>query len=87
MKGPGAGPAGIVVIRARYGDDNKSCDLTAWAAKHFNGRTSGDVEVTNQICGDPAPGSRKSLRVEFLCRGQTRTAEAYEHRRLGLYCY
>jgi hypothetical protein len=80
-------PPGIVVVRAWYGDDHKSCDLTAWAAKHFNSRTSADVEVTNEICGDPSPGNRKSLRVEFLCNGQTRTEEAYEHRQLSLRCY
>lgn len=87
VKSHSAGPPGIVVIRARYGDDNKSCDLTAWSAKHFNGRTGGDVEVTNKLCGDPSPGNRKSLHVEFLCNGQAKTAEAFEHRRLSLYCY
>lgn len=84
---PSAGPAGIVVIRAWYGDEHKYCDLTAWAAKHFNSRTSAEVEVTNQICGDPSPGNRKSLRVEYLCKGQTKTEDAYEHRRLSLHCY
>ena len=82
-----AGPPGIVVIRAWYGDDNKSCNLTAWAAKHFNSRTSGEIEVSNDICGDPSPGNRKSLHVEFLCNGQTKSVEAYEHRRLSLYCH
>lgn len=86
-RNPSVVPAGIVVIRAWYGDDNNSCDLTAWSAARFNSRTSGEVEVTNQMCGDPAPGKRKSLRVDFLCNGQARTLEAYEHRRLSLYCY
>jgi hypothetical protein len=84
---PSTGPAGIVVIRARYGDDHKSCDLTAWAAKHFNSRTSAEVDVSNQICGDPSPGNRKSLHVEYLCNGQTKMEEAYEHRRLSLSCF
>ncbi len=80
-------PAGIIVIRARYGDDHKACDLTAWAAQRFNGRTSAEVDVSNAICGDPSPGNRKSLHVEYLCNGQAKTEETYEHRRLSLYCH
>ena len=84
---PSTGPAGIIVIRARYGDDHKACDLTAWAAQRFNGRTSAEVDVSNAICGDPSPGNRKSLHLEYLCNGQAKTEEAYEHRRLSLYCH
>ena len=84
---PGAVPAGIIVIRARYGDEHKACDLTAWAAQRFNGRTSAEVDVSNQICGDPSPGNRKSLHVEYLCNGQAKMEEAYEHRRLSLSCF
>ena len=87
VRRPVSGPAGIIVIRAWYGDEHKYCDLTAWAAKHFNSRTSAEVDVSNQICGDPSPGNRKSLHVEFLCNGQTRMEEAYEHRRLRLSCF
>ena len=83
----GGGTQGIVVIRARYGDENRSCDLTARAAQRFNGRADAEVDVSNQLCGDPAPGGRKSLQLEYLCKGQTRTAEAYEHRRLSVNCY
>ena len=86
-RSPYTGPPGIVVVRAWYGDGNKSCDLTAWAAARFNRRTNSEIDVTNKICGDPAPGQRKTLRVDFLCNGQTKTAEAPEHRRLSLFCY
>ena len=79
---------GIVVLRAWYGDgERRACELTGWAARRFNGRTSESVEVTNQICGDPAPGQRKELTVEYMCGGETRKESAYEHRRLSLSCY
>lgn len=79
---------GIVVLRAWYGDeDRRTCNLTGWAARHFNGRTSQSVSVTNELCGDPAPGERKSLTVEYMCGGETRKQTAYEHRTLSLSCY
>lgn len=78
---------GIVVIRARYGNNEHRCELTAWAAERFNGRTSAEVDVTNQLCGDPAPTKRKELTVEYYCNGEARTSSAYEHRRLNLSCY
>lgn len=84
---PYSGAPGIVVIRAWYGDDHRSCDLTSWAAGRFNNRTSAAVDVSNSICGDPAPGKRKSLQVEFYCKGELKTADAYEHRQLSLNCY
>ena len=79
---------GIVVLRAWYGDgERRACELTGWAARRFNGRKSESVEVTNQICGDPAPGARKELTVEYMCGGETRRESAYEHRKLSLSCY
>lgn len=86
-QGQGRKARGIVVIKARYGDDERGCDLTAWAAQRFNSRTSAEVDVTNEICGDPAPTQRKELTVDYLCDGEARSASAYEHRRLSLYCH
>jgi hypothetical protein len=80
-------PAGIVVTSATYGDGRRYCDLTSWAVQQFNRRTSANVAVTNELCGDPAPGKRKSLEVEYLCRGEAKTASAYEHRSLSITCY
>ena len=79
---------GVIVMRAWYGDgERRACELTGWAARRFNGRTSVSVEVTNAICGDPAPGQRKELVVEYMCGGESKRASAYEHRSLSLSCY
>lgn len=80
-------PSGIVVTRAWYGDYRRSCDATSWAVRAFNNRMRADAEVTNGICGDPAPGQRKSLNVEYYCNGEAKSADAYEHRRISLSCY
>jgi hypothetical protein len=42
--------------------------------------------VTNDICGDPAPGARKELKVTFFCGGIPKEASAYEHRTIYLGC-
>jgi len=79
---------GIVVLRAWYGDgERRACNLTAWAAGRFNNRTSQSVNVTNQLCGDPAPGERKQLTVEYMCGAETKRESAYEHRTLSISCY
>lgn len=78
---------GIIVTRAWYGDGSRSCNLTGWAARHFNNRTSQSVAVTNNICGDPAPGQRKELVVEYMCGAETKRESAYEHRNLSISCY
>ncbi len=78
---------GLVIIRATYGDYSHSCDLTSWAAGYFNNHTSATADVTNQLCGDPSPGNRKSLKVEYYCNGEQKSASAYEHRQLSLSCY
>ena len=44
------------------------------------------VEVTNDICGDPSPGSRKSLDVTYVCGTIAKTANAFEHRNVDLDC-
>lgn len=80
-------PAGIVVVSASYGEGRRRCDVTTWAVQQFNRRTSATVGVSNELCGDPSPGKRKSLEVEYLCRGEMKTASAYEHRTLSLNCY
>lgn len=79
---------GIYVLRAWYGNgERRACDLTGRMARQFNGRPSQSVEVTNQLCGDPAPGERKELVIEYSCGAENRRASAFEHRTLSISCY
>lgn len=77
---------GIRIIRAAYGDDERTCRLTRMLARRMNGRNSASLKVTNELCGDPAPGERKLLRVDYTCGGNTKQASAPEHRTLSLRC-
>lgn len=76
----------ITISLARYGDSSRDCDATSYVARRANGRMSVSVDVTNGMCGDPAPGQRKSLDVTYVCGNRSKTASAYEHRSVYLDC-
>lgn len=84
---PGPRPTGpITITRAIYGSPSRSCDATRYVARQANGRLNANVGVTNDMCGDPAPGSRKQLEVTYTCGRIVREASAYEHRSVYLDC-
>jgi hypothetical protein len=81
---PRLGP--IRVTGAYYGTSSKNCDATRWLGHRANGKRSYSVDVTNEICGDPAHGARKSLEVTYVCGDIEKTASANEHRTIYLGC-
>ena len=78
----------IAITAATYGPEgsNESCDASKYFRKEANGRRSVSVPVTNNMCGDPAPGKRKRAEVTYLCGSVAKTANAYEHRSASLSC-
>jgi hypothetical protein len=76
----------ITITRAVYGAGNKICDATRWTRGHAQGRQTASLDVTNNICGDPAPGDRKSLEITYVCGSIPKTASANEHRSVYLDC-
>lgn len=76
----------ITISRAVYGSAARSCDATRWAARMANGRATATLDASNSICGDPAPGDRKSLDVTYICGSIARNATAFEHRAVYLDC-
>jgi hypothetical protein len=76
----------IRVTGAFYGTSSKNCDATRFVASRANGKRSYSFEVSNDICGDPARGDRKSLEVTYYCGHMSKTASAHEHRTLYLDC-
>ena len=81
---PVLGP--ITISNAVYGTDRKQCNATHWAARRANGRMSASLDVENSICGDPAPGQKKSLEVTYVCGQVVKNASAFEHRTAYLDC-
>jgi hypothetical protein len=83
---PPPDPRNILVIQADYGSGGRNCDATARVAARLNGKRSGTIEVGNRLCGDPAPGQRKYLRILYLCGGEQREVVAFERRALDIRC-
>jgi len=81
---PVLGP--IRVTRAFYGTSSKSCDATRFVGRQSNGKRSHSFKVTNEMCGDPSRGDRKTLEVAFWCGQVSRTASAREHQTIFLNC-
>lgn len=76
----------IAVSGAVYGTSSRNCDATRFVARRANGKRTYSFEVTNDMCGDPAQGERKSLDVTYICGAMAKTATANEHRTIYLDC-
>jgi hypothetical protein len=76
----------ITVSTAYYGTSSKSCDATRYVARRANGRRTATIDVTNEMCGDPARGDRKQLEITYVCGSIAKTASGYEHRSVYLDC-
>jgi hypothetical protein len=81
---PRLGP--IRITGAFYGTSSKNCDATRYVASRANGKRNYSFEVSNNICGDPARGERKSLEVTYYCGQVVKSASANEHRTIYLDC-
>ena len=76
----------IQVTGAYYGSDSRNCQAGRPVARVANGKRSYSFKVTNEICGDPAPGKRKSLEVTDTCGHLQKQASAREHQTIYLDC-
>lgn len=77
----------IKVTSAFYGSTSKNCDATRHVARQANGKRTHSLKVTNEICGDPHHGARKTLEVVYWCGQVSRTASAREHQSVYLNCH
>jgi hypothetical protein len=77
----------IKVTGAFYGSGKKNCDATRYVGRHANGNRTYSFKVTNDMCGDPDRGQRKTLEVTYWCGQVSRTASAREHQDIYLNCH
>jgi len=82
---PVLGP--IKVTSAFYGSGKKNCDATRHVGRQANGHRTHSFKVTNDMCGDPDRGQRKTLEVTYWCGQVSRTASAREHQDIYLNCH
>jgi hypothetical protein len=76
----------IRISGAFYGTSNKTCDATRFTRKHADGKGSASFNVTNDMCGDPSRGDRKTLEVTYWCGQLSKTASAREHQTIYMSC-
>lgn len=70
--------AGLQILKATYGFENRKNDVTARVAAQVAGDRA-SFKVTNALMGgDPAIGKMKILEVTYLYQGQTMTVSARE---------
>jgi len=65
----------IIVRQAQYGlpgGGGKTCSAYWPVSNLCGGQRSCEIKVNNDLCGDPAPGSRKMLFVRWQCDPDTR---------------
>ncbi|MFH1955040.1 MAG: hypothetical protein ABIL06_25930 [Pseudomonadota bacterium] len=72
------------IIKAIYGTDNNSVDVTRELTSQIKGSNI-DTFVVNQLLGgDPDPGVVKTLRVEYVRNGEVYTKKIQEGARIQL---
>ena len=81
---PSLGP--IKVTTAFYGSGKKNCDATRYVARRANGNRTHSFKVSNEMCGDPDRGQRKTLEVTYYCGEVSRASSAREHQDIYLNC-
>lgn len=57
---------GLSIQEAVYGTSYRYCDAT-YAVRHCDGRDSCQIRASNNLCGDPHKGERKTLNVVYSC--------------------
>ncbi|MCS0588065.1 DUF3395 domain-containing protein [Massilia norwichensis] len=91
-RGDRGGPDGpmawgrVHIEEAEYGARGATCNARRGVRDQLE-RNRGNIEVNNQLCGDPAPGEQKRLRLVYRC-GDSASARvvAREGERLRLNC-
>ena len=76
----------IRVNSAFYGSSSKTCDASRWVGRHANGKRTHSFNVTNDICGDPHHGQRKTLEITYWCGAVSKSASAREHQSVYMDC-
>ncbi len=57
---------GIQITQAIYGSGYRQCDA-GYALSHCDGRSQCNIRASNNLCGDPHKGERKTLSVYYRC--------------------
>jgi hypothetical protein len=77
----------IEIQEARYGVRGASCDVRDQVQHAVGWRRHVSIAVDNNLCGDPAPGVQKRLRITYRCdNGEVFEVRGPERGVATLYC-
>lgn len=79
---------GFEIESASYGARGNRCDLRDSLRTQWRSSPVMTIHVNNRLCGDPAPGMRKQLHVQYRCNnGPVQQQSTVEGRTMTLTCY
>lgn len=77
----------VRIMEAQYGILSASCDATEAVKQAAGWRRNVSIRASNKLCGDPADGRQKLLRITYRCgAGPVLRADAREGSNATLYC-
>lgn len=76
----------VYVAQARYGASDRTCDATSAFSYECDNQRECQVEVGNNLCGDPARGTPKQVLVEYWCNGSLERQAHAENEVASLSC-
>ena len=87
-QGQQEGPRGRVhIMEAQYGIQSASCDARESVQQAAGWHREVSIRASNELCGDPAVGAQKQLRITYRCgAGPALRADAREGSNATLYC-
>ena len=81
-----SGHGGLRIEHVKYGLGDRHCNATQPFAAACNGRGECQVNVGNQLCGDPVRGDRKTAEIVYRCDGRSQRLAVREGERAQLRC-
>lgn len=83
---PDAQRGALYIAVAEYGSGERLCDAAPTLAYSCDGQSRCDVPVDNDLCGDPARGTPKSLYLAYWCDGELSERDYREGQTVSLSC-
>lgn len=83
---PAASQQGLIIREAVYGRGARHCDAQARLSSECDGQSRCSVRVDNSLCGDPAKGDQKDIRIRYDCLGKEKTMTVSERSTAVLTC-
>ena len=83
---PSTPPNVISITSAVYGTSQAHCDAKSYIKAACSGKSHCNLDINNEICGDPTPKPKNAIVIEYECRGVKKTFSGVEGLKINLLC-